>query len=482
MAEVVAATRKGFRSRLGSALRPKKLRNKIREDVRPSIASEGSAEVNDVLPAPLAPLEVHRQHYRDKWQQVDTQLGERRDFTELLHSIGRVDPFDSEQSSQTEESDHGSSGEHIVASLSPELWDLIAGSLTPIEAANLALSCRTLYIRLGRRPWDILDRPENWSQKIEFLIRFDQQLPDHLLCFPCASYHLRTQRGNEALRPAHILNPLFNCPNARNAARPAPKTRITPGRYLHFVFVQLALRAQKFSPRHGISLDTISKRWRRDGWWYHSQYYVHKNHLFMRVVSSCFALAGLTPAGMRLLLYSRDDYWPYFSVCGHWKEGELMQVCKCALSHIPVPRASDGYQGIQARLHDELAGRSYTPTPIITLCGECRPMRRCPECATEYLVEIKLTEDNTVRGRIAFRYAIIVTRWTDLGDGTSPLSPEWAACNREGPPYDSFAALQKRAISGIFESAFAQDAIPGQRIISLNPKSKTLRGQQDSWY
>jgi hypothetical protein len=495
----VSETKVGLRSRLGNALRSKKSRNTLHKGRQTSIASSQSAESppapsalkeNSYTERPgkgqseqpqqdqvklLAPLEAHRQKYQTEWQQIDTQLGERRDHTDLLHALGRLDPFDSEESSLAEEPDKRPPGERMVASLSTELWDLIASYLSPISAANLALACRTLYVRLGRYPWDILNRPENWSQKIEFLIRFDRHLPDHLLCFPCATYHRRTHAGDEVLRPAHVLNPLFKCPNVKNVS--APRSRITPGRNLPFTFVQLALRAHKYTPRHGLAAETLSKRWRRDGWSHQTQYYIYKNHLLMRVVSSCFAPAGLTAAGQRLILYSRNDYSPYFSVCAHWKEGELMHVCKCALSHIPI---ADAMNGMEARVRNQLAGRSSTL--IVSQCGDCRPMRRCPSCATEYLVEIKMTEDTSVRGQMDFRYAIIVTRWTDLGDGSSPISPEWAACNGESAVYDSFAMLQKRTISGIFESAFAQDVIPGQRIVSLNPRVSRLRRSGESWY
>jgi hypothetical protein len=62
------------------------------------------------------------------------------------------------------------------------------------------------------------------------------------------------------------------------------------------------------------------------------------------------------------------------------------------------------------------------------------------------------------------------------------LSREWAACNGELEGYDSFKTLGKRAISGIFESAFTDETIPGQRIISMNPSGKRLGEKGNSWY
>ena len=107
-------------------------------------------------------------------------------------------------------------------------------------------------------------------------------------------------------------------------------------------------------------------------------------------------------------------------------------------------------------------------------------MRRCPNCPTEYLVQIKLVEDRTDPVKM-FKHAIVVTRWSDLGDGTSPRSPQWAACNGE-IEYDSFKTLGKRAISGIFESHFTAEFIPGQRILSLNPKNERKGEAGHRWY
>ena len=107
-------------------------------------------------------------------------------------------------------------------------------------------------------------------------------------------------------------------------------------------------------------------------------------------------------------------------------------------------------------------------------------MRRCPECPTEYLIEVRVQEDKT-DPRQLFKHAIVITRWSDLGDGSSPKSIEWAACNGE-VEYDSFTALGKRAISGTFESKFTVDQIPGQKMVSMNPDKTKLGEKGHDWY
>jgi hypothetical protein len=110
-------------------------------------------------------------------------------------------------------------------------------------------------------------------------------------------------------------------------------------------------------------------------------------------------------------------------------------------------------------------------------------MRRCPECPTEYLFELKLVEDKTVKNHSPerFKQALIVSRWSDLGPGRSPDDKEWAAIAGGKDGYDSFAEIGRRAISGIFESAFT-DTIPGQRIMSMNPQKVKADEVGGEWY
>lgn len=481
--------KQGFRSFFSNSLKPKKSRQVLRKgnastpDLPAASRASSRAASQDVpeMP-PLAPLQAHREKYKGMNAHVDKQTGENRDYTTIIHSIG-VQDLNKRDPNDPDEFDNRPPGEPQIASLSPALWREIADYLNPTEAASLAFATITLYRRLGPRPWKILNLPENREYRADFLSYLDRFFPHHLLCFPCAKYHIRTQEGKERLQPADVVNPLFECPNMYNFALPQPRHRITHARNMPFSFVQLVLRARRFSPEYGIPVESLNRRWKRDGWTHNSRYHIHNGRLLMRVVSQTFAEPNLPPTSQRMLLYSRDDYWPYFSACHHWRDGELMNTVKCALTHVPAPRQTHALQGMEHKMKDTFAGRIYDPNAIATLCGKCRPMRRCPDCPTEYLVEVKLTEDRANPKSIHFRHAIVVTRWSDLGNGSSPrLSPEWAACNGEREGYDSFALLGKRAISSIFESAFTVDTLPGQRIISMNPKNKRLGEEGTNWY
>jgi hypothetical protein len=479
-------------------LKPKKSRQTLRKRGADSLTSAStttlasvhtgyyrpSYENEPVPPLPLAPLQAHREKYRDVTSRIDTQLGENRDYTTILHSLSLQETFDASDVRRIERKNRPL-GDKAIASLSPELWLCITDHLDPKSTVCLALASRTLYRLLGRRPFTVLALPENYGYKIEFLNLLDAYLPHHLLCFPCGKYHRRTQEGQERLQTARALNPLFACPNERNILRPPPRHRIAHGRNIPFTFVQLATRAHRFSPRYGIPADSLGRRWKQDEWTLASRYYLHEGRLLMRVISQRFAPCGLPPSGKRLFLYSRDDYWPYFSACAHWRDGELMNVCKCALDHVPVPRDTGGLQGIEGRFKDAIrpGTRSDNSFGIPSQCSRCQPMRRCPFCPTEYQIELKLAEDRRDPRAVSFSHVLVVTRWSDLGDGSTPsLSQEWAACNGETDEYDSFEKLGKRAISGIFESAFTHDTIPGRRIISMNPGNKRGGEKRNDWY
>jgi F-box domain len=413
------------------------------------------------------------------WER-DKQTGEITDHTDMLHSLVDLDPLDpsSEQGRLLVGQGPTQSGEDLVSRLSSEIWERVLVYMTLADAASLALSCKAFRDLLGLEPLNALKDSDNHLHKIDFLIRMDGHLPRHLFCFTCATYHFRIQHGQESLKPTNIRNPLFNCPNPSIPNKRIPRTRLTFGRTLPFTFVQLALRAHHYSPDHGIKTESLNRRYTdRDSTWSHqTRYAIVKGHLLLRVVSTCFAPAGLPPAGERHLLYSREDFVPYFSVCAHWRDGELMPSVKCALRHIPKPIEGSGLR----RVGDEVKYRLHRPNPIITLCSECRPMRRCPECPTEYMIELKMAEDRSDPVNL-FKQALVVSRWSDLGDGSSPWSPEWAACNGEAE-FDSFKAIGRRAISGVFEAHFNGDLIPGQRIISLNP-NKEKRGEAGhNWY
>ncbi|KAK8005950.1 hypothetical protein PG991_012247 [Apiospora marii] len=427
-------------------------------------ASPQHAQTTQAARAPTQPRHV-----------LDKDTGERKDLTEMLHALTYREDLDDID----ETHHHGDSLEYdpskpdgtaMLASLSPELWLHVAEYLSALDVARLSFTCRTMTARLGPLPYRLLRDPSNHSDRLDFLLAMDAKLPRHLFCFPCAQWHLRIQPGFESLKPASVLNPLFECPNRKNFKLPPPRIRITEGRTLPFTFVQLAKRHWALGPDYGIPHQSLARRWKESslsgsGWSHTSLYHItEKGHVLMRVTSQIFVEGGMPDAAKRSLLFSRDDYTPYFSVCAHWKAGELTSVPKCALDHLPVEDAS-ARRDLQNRLHGSMAPR--------------------PKAAGLYLFELKTAEDRSVaiNGAGRFKQALMVSRWSDLGPARRPDDKEWAAVageDEEGD-YDSFAEMGKRSLNGTFEAAFT-DTVPGRRILSTNPKNLKEDERGGSWF
>lgn len=480
----VPVQQKGFRARLGSAFSGKKkstgkLRKAPPSDHPTSLytVSTTSSRSDGALRS-QEPWTMAASRLVSKGYAVDKQTGERRDDTAMLHGLAHRGSFDSFTMPIRKVKDTRPSGDVWIKRIPGDVWDMIIDYLNPCDAANLAFASKAMLRRIGYKPWSRLDRLENRQHRLDFLIPMDAHMPYHLFCFQCASYHFRIQPGNERLKLPDVINPIFDCPLAKDPTKKAPRARITPARNLPFTFLQLCLRASRYLPEYGVTSDSLSRRWTEQGGWSHqTRYLIHEGRLLVRVISSAFAQPGLPASAQRLLLFSRGDYSPYFSCCAHWRDGELLNLCKCALEHIPIPRTTEGPQGLANKVQDRLNGMHYNPNEIVSLCGKCQPMRRCPWCPSEYLIEIRLVEDKESK---MFRRAIVVTRWSDLGDET--MSKEWKACMGELDDYDSFMEVGKRAVSGTFEAAYTEEHIPGQRMLSLNPMRKKLAEDADTWY
>jgi len=208
----------------------------------------------------------------------------------------------------------------------------------------------------------------------------------------------------------------------------------------------------------------------------------------MRVTSTHFTVANLTQSEERLFLYSRNDYAPYFSACAHWN-GPLMPLAKCALRHVPA--APDSVVS-QLQRGPRVSISKANPNQMPRQCDECRPIRRCNKCPTEYMFSVKFVEDAQDREK-PFKHAMSVTRWSDLGDASSPWasgefgSKEWAAIvgedgtgvggkmNKDGSwstgrskggNYDSFGNVGRLTLCSRFEMAVGNEP-PGERCLGL---------------
>ncbi|KAI9724270.1 MAG: hypothetical protein M1828_003694 [Chrysothrix sp. TS-e1954] len=314
----------------------------------------------------------------------------------------------------------------LMTTLPTELLLNIARYLDPFAAAHFCFSNRELSRRLGPECYPALDDPENRDAKLRFLSLMDISMPDHLLCPQCTTFHFRQHHSRALKADAIAHRPVVQCPRSLHA----PTARITADRKLRFLLAHSVMRSHRLGPKFGLPVQSLRHAWTTDisAWtcaykWSHKlRAIIDQDHLIIRVTSRATVQSNLTLCQKRLLLYSREDYSAMYSTCPHWTHGAtLASICRCALCHIPP--------GPGARPPSQ--------------CAECRPLRRCTECATEYLVEVKLREDKSHPDQ--FRHAIVVTRWTDLGDVKDQNSEEWYAASEADPnwgegrysPFDS---------------------------------------------
>lgn len=413
------------------------------------------------------------------------------DHTEMLHGLANRESSDSMAELYRKHGDLDDLDPEVIAkrkrraailaSVPLDIWFVIESYLGPADRARLALTNKSLFSQLGAKALRALNEPENRRDKIQCLRHIDRVFPNHLLCFVCAQYHPRTHPGEEKLCMPYSDSPVFDCPASKTSV--LPRTRVAHPRSLPYAFVQLVMRAARYGPSYGLQPESLARGWKdhESGWSHRTTYQVNQGHLLMRVRSQAFAPPSLTPTGMRHLLYEREEYLPYFSVCAHWREGVLMDVCKCALSHVPEPPRSLGTQikrgphwAASQVAHGIRAG--VGGNALCRECTTCMPARRCPRCPSEYLVKISLVEDRADPVQ-RFKYAIVLTRWCDLGDGTGVgFSPEWDAVNGIVASYDSFDHLGKRSMMGVFESKLS-GVVPGSGLMSMNPKD--TKGE---WY
>ncbi|KIW04585.1 uncharacterized protein PV09_04334 [Verruconis gallopava] len=470
-----------------------KLRKKRLPPVQPPQVERRASEPSQAHPS-------NRMNRRATAPSIDSQTGERiysfdsetstlvgeprpYDIGELMHSLTRDRSIEDLAELYMSQNEYRNPGEFSIASLPASLWERIASFLSLADSASLALANSILRARLdGDTLWRKLNNPANKVARLDFLFRLDKYMPLHLLCTPCATFHQRIRMGREQYKADFVANPLYLCPKVYDTW--LPRMRLTYGRELPFSFIQLATRQRNFGSLHGIPASSLDRRWKCSAseWSHATRFVVVKGNLLMRVISQCIAPPNMMDTERRMLLLDRMDYNPYFSVCAHWKSGELMKVCKCAVSHIPEP---------PERIRDQLKqGRGPSINArnrnfAVSQCENCRDIRRCPQCPTEYLIQIKLVEDTGPTGRPSFKHALQITRWSDLGNGSSPmLSSEWASCCGFDPDgvgkFDSFAAVGNRTLSGKFE-AETNNHLFLKRVVSLDPgrgKPKPFRFEE----
>ncbi|KAI9725389.1 MAG: hypothetical protein M1828_003239 [Chrysothrix sp. TS-e1954] len=278
-------------------------------------------------------------------------------------------------------------GVDITSKLFPELWREIATFLPKSASASLALTNKTMLKRLGAQHLTVLAKKKHLDERIKFLLFFDHQLPNHILCSQHGIYHLRSEIARTGTHGCHRLYLFCQGKKAR----------------LSFASVQSACRADRHGTTHGKKVTPYhsgNSYSRPNGWNYNYSSLVTGGRFLVRsrvslsITSIRSILRTFRPdPSNNLDLLAMDEKFP---MCLHLKD-ELSYLARCAVRH---------------------AGFGAHPLDI-QQCAHCAATYRCADCATEYAVEI------VPHRWFKARPALVITTWMDLGSGRTPRERLW---------------------------------------------------------
>lgn len=312
------------------------------------------------------------------------------------------------------------------------LW-LIAEELPGIDQASLALTSKQLLSILGNKSFDIIKRSPDL--KITFLEILSRDLPDFIPCHICAALH--------------SWKPTFR---DRDCVDLTGSIIVIPGELaLHFVDVQLIMRAHRISPDYGISLSDLWLDWRHPYYQGVDQFVssevinlgpgkwsgTYRTDFVEQPVECCSELRitkdGLVlraeasqevdiarAAGRRrfehdhLHINGYDKYivdvfdtigCPHSRYFSKHTQKETVRILQKAETHLRRQITT-----LPLRLRDE----PTHPPSIVE-----GTLYRCPCCPTEIDISAQVFEDGTC--------SLVVVFWRDLGLGTDPGTQPWKA-------------------------------------------------------
>jgi len=323
----------------------------------------------------------------------------------------------------------------LPGSLPTELWQLISSFLPISSQAALCLTSRQFYHTLDTRCRKRLrDDPEECRS---FLKLLDSQLPKHVLCYECLTYHKRTamqQRLTEKHSPGLVL---FMC-------------KMT---YLRFSDVQLAMRQERLGPKYGKSVPSFQSSLRRAGVTIPSTY----SYSFEAVPVNgrlLFRLDVKRPILAHTNLRRSLGFRINMGMCEHYYV-ELSRLIRCAHAHVAAFH-ENGAKSIVANGH----------------CDDCMVIQRRPTCPSEYTIKITPTDKNLNE------FVVHLTRWADAGDGTDPHEGAWKALLQkdDAPASDNSEWLTLPSVRHRFEMSKGRYYEPSPKYRSIFSRGEMVRG------
>jgi hypothetical protein len=294
-----------------------------------------------------------------------------------------------------------------LVKLPVELILEITGFLTPLEATCFALTCTHIYSTIGGADNMRMWRQHNYFNTDEFLKLLDQDLPDHVACYHCKQIHAIKNAGK------------YVFPNQFHGFQ-----------YFH----------QCFHLR-GTQDDPIPMCWREDAVDYLFRTYIHRNFssTVLRMAMKRYQQGADCSSLLRLLTGNEKAQHPGGEVeriitISRIVGGELLTrkqwvISKSTSSPIPLSEpiticSHIGY--CLGRSRDRRNFQFWDFTTVFRNDDRFTSNEGIHRKAEEGLIQCKscLTEFR-IGPKLFGRDALIITRWQNLGQGTSTQDREW---------------------------------------------------------
>ena len=305
-----------------------------------------------------------------------------------------------------------------LSSLPFELLQLIADDLPNSSEACLILTCKRFYFILGNRSW--LNLKKKGRTDPERKACLELMTRDYPSLYPCSACGLSHRWKNHDVRWS-----------ARECCWQALCMYQYRGPYqIFFHHVQLAMRAHRISPQHGLSLAGLHSDFNSRRAEAESNDAVHRRstntHQIghpvgpteFKIVEDRLLVRQKAVQKISLVLENRA-YKIWHGYCGQLQD--LLKDCGC------IHRGPKGdlvqYERVILPLLEKCGKLGLRDTPQILRSR----LRRCQFCATEFEASVKISQDETnplitqpeaytpiARARTCF---LTLTSWKDLGAG-----------------------------------------------------------------
>ena len=300
---------------------------------------------------------------------------------------------------------YGAQRPKSLSGLPTEIVQMIAQYVSPVDAASLAFCSRTLVYLLGRRQWDFSDS----TVRSQFLARLERDYPALFYCESCSILHPRDAIGP----PGPAFQPEISLRRHTDKNEPPSlslwrSVDVHPMHSLYdfnFMHLQLAMKRYHHGPEHGIPTESLAYTEVR---WFEER---SVTTLLSVEARACCDQTKPSPMCLRIQNWalvgggasrSAEDFLSkigFIWICTHLsvRDANISQFVRSELDVYAYYYAEDG-------------GRPPSG-------NDDNIFFKCRMCAIDYRLQVRRCGDEGP--------ALVITKWLDLGAGSTPMGIEW---------------------------------------------------------